>query len=74
MDKEKIDEEGMKLLEEFSKMLERVPDTEEMHYVIDLKNITRDDKKSVRKKDFPEKIRRIAPRWDDNYIIAEKGV
>ena len=63
----------MKLIEEFSKMLERIPDTEETHYVLDIKNITRPDRKPVRKKNFPKKFKKIAPRWDNNYIVAEKG-
>lgn len=74
LDEEKIKKDGIKLINEFSKMLERVPETEETHYVVDLKNVTREDKKAIRKEDFPEKFKKIVPRWEDGYVVAEKGV
>jgi len=74
IDKEKIEKEGMKLLEEFSEQLKDIPETNETHYVLDLKNVTREDKKGIVKKNFRKKIRRIAPRWEENYVVAEKGV
>lgn len=74
LDEEKIKKEGIALLEEFSKALEGVSDTEETHYVIDLKNILRRDGPGVRKEDFPGKLRKIVPRFEEGYVVAEKGV
>ncbi len=73
LNKDKIREEGLKLIEEFSEMLEDVPETEETHYVIDLRNVARDDGKPRKRKDFQKKMEKNAPRWENNYIIAEKG-
>lgn len=73
-DEEKIKGEGVKLIAEFSRMLEKVPETEETHYVVEIKNVTRDDKKPVKKKKFPKNLRKIVPRLEDGYVMAEKGV
>ena len=74
LDEKKIREQGIKLIEEFSRMLEKIPETRETHYVVDLRNVTREDRGAVRKKGFDEKMKRIAPRWDEGYIVAEKAV
>lgn len=74
MDEEKIKRDGIKLIEEFSKMLEKIPETEETHYVVDLKNVTRKDQKPTRKREFPDRMRKIAPRWEEGYVVAEKGI
>ncbi|OYT40389.1 MAG: Asp-tRNA(Asn) amidotransferase GatCAB subunit C [Candidatus Altiarchaeales archaeon ex4484_43] len=74
LDEKKIREQGIKLIEEFSRMLEKIPETRETHYVVDLRNVTREDRRAVRKKGFDEKMKRIAPRWDEGYIVAEKAV
>jgi predicted Asp-tRNA(Asn)/Glu-tRNA(Gln) amidotransferase subunit C len=73
LDEKKIREQGIKLIEEFSRMLEKIPETGETHYVLDLKNVTRKDEKAVRKKDFDKKMKRIAPKWEDGYVVAEKA-
>ncbi len=73
MDREKIRRDGMKLINEFSEMLRDVEETEETHYVVDLKNVTRVDGSPRRRKEFRERMERIAPRWEDNYVVAEKG-
>lgn len=73
LDEEKIREQGIKLIEKFSKMLEKIPETEETHYVVDLKNVTREDKKAVKKKGFDKKMEKIAPKWEDGYVVAEKA-
>jgi aspartyl-tRNA(Asn)/glutamyl-tRNA(Gln) amidotransferase subunit C len=73
LDREKIKEEGIGLIEEFSEMLKEVPETEETHYVVDLKNVTRKDEKPEEKKGFREKMKKNTPRWEDGYVIAEKG-
>lgn len=74
IDREKIKKEGIELIEEFSKMLADIPETVETHYVVDIKNVTRDDKKPERKINFIENMRKIAPKWEDGYVVAEKGV
>ncbi|MEM2918757.1 MAG: Asp-tRNA(Asn) amidotransferase subunit GatC [Candidatus Altiarchaeota archaeon] len=74
IDKEKIQKEGIKILEEFSEQLKNLPETKETHYVLDIKNILREDKECVLKKNFREKLKRIAPRVEENYIVAEKGI
>ncbi len=73
VDPEKIKKEGVKLLEEFSKQLEKVPEVKETHYVVDLKNVTREDKEGKKKK-FRGKMKKLVPKWGDNYVVAEKGV
>lgn len=74
LDDAKIQKEGMKLIEEFSKMLERIPRTEETHYVVDLKNVTRKDGEVSKKKGFRDKLRGITPKWEEGYVVTEKGV
>jgi aspartyl-tRNA(Asn)/glutamyl-tRNA(Gln) amidotransferase subunit C len=73
-DEAKIRKEGMKLIEEFSRMLEKIPETEETHYVVDLKNITRKDGGITEGRNFSTNLKRITPRWEDGYVVAEKGV
>ncbi len=73
LDEKKIKEQGIRLIEEFSRMLEKIPDTKETHYVVDLKNVTRKDKKPIKKRDFDRKMKRIAPSWDEGYVLAEKA-
>ncbi|RLI87925.1 MAG: Asp-tRNA(Asn) amidotransferase subunit GatC [Candidatus Altiarchaeales archaeon] len=74
LDEVKIRKEGMKLIEEFSRELEKIPETEETHYVVDLKNVTRKDETVVGKKNFSKKLKKIAPRWEEGYVVAEKGI
>jgi len=73
LDRDRIRMDGIKLIDEFSKMLERIPKSEETHYVTDLKNRLRRDGKPLKKRDFRKKMRKIVPRWENNYVIAEKG-
>jgi len=74
LDEEKIRKEGIRLLDEFSKELEKIPETVETHYVMDLRNVVRADSLPVKKKDFPEKFRKNVPRMEDGYVSVEKGV
>lgn len=73
VDEEKIRQQGITLIEKFSHMLEKIPQTEETHYVIDQKNVTRKDDDAVKKKGFQEKLKKNAPRWEDGYVVAEKA-
>ncbi len=72
-DREKIKKEGIGLIETFSKMLENIEETDETHYVTDLKNITREDGKAIIKPGFTEKLKKIAPHWEEGYVVAEKA-
>ena len=74
MDRDKIKEEGVRLLEEFSKKLEGLPETDETHYVVDQKNVWRPDDKPKPTKDFRKKMEKITPKMEDGYVVAEKGV
>ncbi|MBU0762648.1 MAG: Asp-tRNA(Asn) amidotransferase subunit GatC [Candidatus Altiarchaeota archaeon] len=73
VDAEKVREEGVKLLEDFSKKLENIPETDETHYVVDLKNVWRKDEKPKRCEGFKKKLSILAPRFEDGYVIAEKS-
>ncbi len=74
LDREKIRKEGVALLEEFSKELEGVPETEETHYVMDVRNVCRKDAPGVLKDAFPGDLKKIVPRWEDGFVVSEKGV
>lgn len=72
MNEEKIKEQGIDLIEEFSRMLEDIPETDETHYVVDLKNVTREDKKAKKEEGYRQKIEKNAPEWDEGHVVAEK--
>ena len=74
IDSEKIKKEGIGIIEEFSRMLADIPETVETHYVVDMKNVTREDGEPERKGDFRENMRKIVPKWEDGYVVAEKNV
>lgn len=74
VDAKKIQDEGVALLEEFSQKLKDVPDTKETHYVVDLKNVWRPDGQPARCEGFREKLEKLAPRFEDGYVVCEKGV
>lgn len=73
LDRDRIQKDGIKLLDEFSRMLSDVKETTETHYVVDLKNVMREDKEPVETKGFRDKLKKNAPNWEDNHVIAEKG-
>ncbi len=73
LDREKIQRDGVKLLEEFSRMLAGVKETKETHYVVDMRNITRKDAPAVPTEGFREKLKKNAPKWEENYVVTEKG-
>jgi aspartyl-tRNA(Asn)/glutamyl-tRNA(Gln) amidotransferase subunit C len=74
LSEEKIKKEGLALLDEFSRELEKVPESEETHYVVDLKNIVRADGLGVVKEGFPAKFQKLVPKWEDGFVSVEKGV
>jgi len=74
LDKESIKKDGVKLIDEFSKMLENIPESKETHYVMDVKNVWRKDGEPVKTKDFRKKISKNAPKMEEGYVVAEKVV
>ena len=68
MDADKIREEGKKLIEEFSEKLADVPEVEETHYVVDLKNVLRKDAEGSCEKEFRERFEKLVPKWRDGYV------
>ncbi|MFC2163125.1 Asp-tRNA(Asn) amidotransferase GatCAB subunit C [Candidatus Altiarchaeota archaeon] len=73
VDREKIKADGIRIIEEFSEQLSGIPESEELHYVIDLKNVKREDGKPVKCEGFKENLRKLAPKWTDGHVQAEKG-
>ncbi|MDR0912350.1 MAG: Asp-tRNA(Asn) amidotransferase subunit GatC [Methanobrevibacter sp.] len=66
----KIEKDAEKILEEFSKTLDKVPVLEETHYIVDNVNLSRKDKIEETK---PEKIMRNAKTDKDGNIIVKKA-
>ena len=73
-DSERIKAEGIELLEEFSEKLRDVPESEETHYVVDLRNVWRPDGEPERCVGFRGRLGRLAPKFEDGYVVTEKGV
>lgn len=67
MTKEK---DAEKIVEEFSKSLENIPDSEETWYITDNLNLTRKDKSNEKN---PEKILRNARIDKDGNLIVKKA-
>jgi len=74
LDREKIRMEGVALIEEFSRELAGVPETEETHYVMDVRNACRKDAAGVLKVAFPGDLKKIVPGWEDGFVVSEKCV
>jgi predicted Asp-tRNA(Asn)/Glu-tRNA(Gln) amidotransferase subunit C len=74
VDAEKVQAEGVKLLEEFSEKLKNVPESGETHYVLDMRNVWRPDGEPRHDKSFKERLGKLAPRFEDGYVVCEKGV
>ena len=66
----KIEKEAEKILKEFSKTLENIPDLEETHYIVDNINLSRED---VARDKNPEKIMRNATVDENGNMIVEKS-
>jgi aspartyl-tRNA(Asn)/glutamyl-tRNA(Gln) amidotransferase subunit C len=66
----KIEKEAEKILKEFSKTLENIPDLEETHYIVDNINLSRED---VARDKNPEKIMRNTTVDEDGNMIVEKS-
>jgi aspartyl-tRNA(Asn)/glutamyl-tRNA(Gln) amidotransferase subunit C len=66
----KIEKEAEKILKEFSKTLENIPDLEETHYIVDNINLSRED---VARDKNPEKIMRNTMVDENGNMIVEKS-
>ena len=66
----KIEKDSEKILNEFSKILEDIPDLEETNYIMDSVNLTRED---IAIKQNPEKIMKNAKTDKDGNVIVKKA-
>lgn len=66
----KIEKEAEKILEEFSKTLENIPELEETYYIVDNVNLTREDNPQ---KNNPERILKNTQVDDEGNMIVEKS-
>jgi predicted Asp-tRNA(Asn)/Glu-tRNA(Gln) amidotransferase subunit C len=69
---DRIEREGVKLLEEFSMKLKDIRETDETHYVVDLKNVWRKDEEPVRTEGFRDRLGKLAPAFREGYVMTEK--
>ncbi|ODS42253.1 MAG: hypothetical protein MSIBF_02650 [Candidatus Altiarchaeales archaeon IMC4] len=69
VDQEKIRKQGVGIIEEFSRELASIEETDQTHYVVDMNSVTRPDGKPV-KKDFRKKMEKLAPKWEDGYVCV----
>jgi predicted Asp-tRNA(Asn)/Glu-tRNA(Gln) amidotransferase subunit C len=70
---DEIRKQGVRIIEDFSKMLKDVPETDETHYVTDMRNVIRADKPSEKREGFDTKMKTLAPKWSRGFVVAEKG-
>ncbi len=72
IDEERVLKEGKRLLEEFSRELGELPRVEETHYIVDLKNVLREDGAGEKNPEFRERFEKLAPAWREGYIVVKK--
>lgn len=65
-----IEKEAEKILNKFSEVLDKIPDSEETRYIVDNFNRTRED---VMVESKPEKILRNAHVDKQGSVVTEKG-
>lgn len=66
----KIEKEAEKILQEFSKTLENIPELEETHYIVDNINLTRKD---IAYEKNPMRIMRNTKVDENGNMIVEKS-
>jgi aspartyl-tRNA(Asn)/glutamyl-tRNA(Gln) amidotransferase subunit C len=66
----KIEKEAEKILEEFSKTLENIPELEETYYIVDNVNLTRED---IPQKKNPKRILKNTQVDEEGNMIVEKS-
>ena len=72
---EKIKKEAEEIINKFSEVLEKFNlEMEESYYIIDSRNVVRDDEATDSDPEFREKFLKIAPKANkEGYVIVEKG-
>ena len=70
-DQEKIKQEAKKIMDDFMKALDRVPEIKE-EFGTFRKETTRKPTKSKYGKEFADRMLKNAPKVEDNCIVAEK--
>ncbi|HIP84743.1 MAG TPA: Asp-tRNA(Asn) amidotransferase subunit GatC [Methanothermococcus okinawensis] len=74
VDREKIEREAEEVLKRFSKILEQYSFQEvEEYYILEIKNVLREDSEPSVDPSFREKVLKIAPKTRDGYIVVEKS-
>jgi aspartyl-tRNA(Asn)/glutamyl-tRNA(Gln) amidotransferase subunit C len=66
----KIEKDAEKILKEFSKTLESIPNLEETHYIVDNVNLSRED---IAEETNPERIMRNAKTDKNGNITVKKA-
>jgi len=74
VDREKVEREAEEIVRRFSQVLERYSfeDVEE-YYILDSKNVLREDEEPTVDPSFREDVLKIAPKTRDGYIVVEKS-
>ncbi|GEM_PF-2405237 len=72
---EKIKKEAEEIINKFSEVLERFNlEMEESYYIIESRNVLRDDEAVESNPEFREKFLKIAPKVNkEGYVVVEKG-
>ncbi|XRO76258.1 Asp-tRNA(Asn) amidotransferase subunit GatC [Methanocaldococcus sp. 10A] len=72
---EKIKKEAEEIINKFSEVLEKFDlEMEESYYIIDSRNVLRDDEAIESNPEFREKFLKIAPEVNkEGYVVVEKG-
>ncbi|XRP97389.1 Asp-tRNA(Asn) amidotransferase subunit GatC [Methanocaldococcus sp. 16A] len=72
---EKIKKEAEEIINKFSEVLEKFDlEMEESYYIIDSRNVLRDDEAIESNPEFREKFLKIAPKVNkEGYVVVEKG-
>ncbi|AIJ06401.1 aspartyl/glutamyl-tRNA amidotransferase subunit C [Methanocaldococcus bathoardescens] len=72
---EKIKKEAEEIINKFSEVLEKFNlEMEESYYIIDSRNVLRDDEAIESNPEFREKFLKIAPKVNkEGYVVVEKG-
>ncbi len=74
-DMEKIKKDAEEIVSRFSQILEEfnLSEVEEELYILDVKNVLREDEVKIQDSSFRENALKIAPKVKDGYIVVEKG-
>ncbi|WP_292461009.1 Asp-tRNA(Asn) amidotransferase subunit GatC [Methanothermococcus sp.] len=74
VDIEKIQKQAEEIVEKFSTVLESFEfGNEEEYYILETKNVLRDDDEPIMDMSFKKDALKIAPKTKDDYIVVEKS-